>query len=451
MINVTLQQIKNWISCEIDNQYLNQSIKGVTINSRKITKDMLFIPFRGENVDGHRFIAQAFKEGAGASLAKKGTQLNPDIQGPIIWVEDTLKALQNLAKAYLQHVNPKVIAVTGSNGKTTTKDMIESVLSTEFKVKKTQGNYNNEIGMPLTLLELDKDTEISILEMGMSGFHQIELLSNIAEPDIAVITNIGESHMQDLGSREGIAQAKSEITIGLKDQGIFIYDGDEPLLMPHVKKVHDAKLISIGLGKDNTYVCHIDDVETDGIAFTLNNNESYILPILGTHNMKNAATAIAIGHELGLSYNTIKNNIRNVQLTGMRMERHLTTDNITVINDAYNASPTSMKAAIDTLDSMDGRKILILADVLELGQNSQTLHEQVGEYLKDKSIDILFTFGDEAEYIYNKGKAFVKYANHFQDKSNLIKELKSLVKDNDKVLAKGSRGMKLEDIVEALI
>ena len=161
---------------------------------------MLFVPFKGENVDGHRFVEQALKDGAGASFYEKGQDISDSIQGPIIWVDDTLTALQQLAKAYLKHVNPKVIGVTGSNGKTTTKDMIESVLHTEFRVK-TQGNYNNEIGLPLTILQLDKDTEISILEMGMSGFHEIELLSKIAEPDIAVITNIGESHMQDLGSR----------------------------------------------------------------------------------------------------------------------------------------------------------------------------------------------------------------------------------------------------------
>ena len=347
-------------------------------------------------------------------------------------------------------MNPKVIAVTGSNGKTTTKDMIESVLTTEFKVKKTQGNYNNEIGMPLTILDLDEDTEISILEMGMSGFHEIELLSSIAQPDIAVITNIGESHMQDLGSREGIAKAKSEITIGLKENGTFIYDGDEPLLKPHLEQLNKAKLISVGLGNSNTLVCHVDDIETEGIAFTIN-DKSFTLPILGTHNMKNATIAIAIGHELGLSYETIKDNINHVKLTGMRMERHQTTNNVTVINDAYNASSTSMKAAIDTLSSMEGRKILILADVLELGENSQSMHEEVGAYLNNKAIDVLYTYGDEARFIFNTGQNEVPTAQHFDDKSELIKELKTIVKENDKILVKGSRGMKLEEVVEALI
>ena len=281
---------------------------------------------------------------------------------------------------------------------------------------KTQGNYNNEIGLPLTILQLDKDTEISILEMGMSGFHEIELLSKIAEPDIAVITNIGESHMQDLGSREGIAKAKSEITIGLKSDGTFIYDGDEPLLKPHVENVKDAKLVSVGLNHDNTLVCKVENSKNDGIAFTINNKEHYELPILGIHNMKNATIAIAIGHELGLDYDTIQKNISNVQLTGMRMERHVTNNQITVINDAYNASPTSMKAAIDTLSNMNGRKIIVLADSLELGENSQRMHEDVGAYLDNKGIHTLLTYGNDAKFISRTGGQFVEDVAYFQIK-----------------------------------
>ena len=413
---------------------------------------MLFIPFKGENVDGHRFVEQALKDGAGALFYQKDVLLPEDIEGPIIWVDDTLQALQDLAKAYLKYVNPKVIAVTGSNGKTTTKDMIECVLNTEFNVKKTQGNYNNEIGMPLTILDLDKNTDISILEMGMSGFHEIELLSTIAEPDIAVITNIGESHMQDLGSREGIAQAKSEITIGLKSNGTFIYDGDEPLLKPHVEQIKEAKCISIGLEQGNSLVCSVNDqVETEGIAFTINHQQEYELPILGIHNMKNAAIAIAVGQELGLSYKTIQHNIKRVKLTGMRMERHETEQQVTVINDAYNASPTSMKAAIDTLSNMNGRKIIVLGDVLELGDNSQRMHEEVGTYLQNKHIDQLITFGSEATFIHNTGKSYVDEAHHFNDKEKLISYMTHIVQPDDNVLIKGSRGMKLEEVVDALI
>ncbi|MEB5784249.1 UDP-N-acetylmuramoyl-tripeptide--D-alanyl-D-alanine ligase [Staphylococcus pseudoxylosus] len=451
MIEVTLEQIQEWIPCEIDNEYMDQGIQGVSIDSRDIKSQNLFIPFKGEHVDGHQYVAQALRDGAGASFYQKGTLLDENVEGPIIWVDDTLTALQQLAKAYLEFVNPQVIAVTGSNGKTTTKDMIESVLKPQFKVKKTQGNYNNEIGMPLTILELDIDTEISILEMGMSGFHEIEFLSNLAEPDIAVITNIGESHMQDLGSREGIAKAKSEITVGLKPGGLFIYDGDEPLLKPYVNQLTNVDLVSIGKHSTNSLVSQIESINNDGIAFTINEEERFELPILGEHNMKNATIAIAVGKRMKLSYDTIFNNLREVQLTGMRMQQYHTSDNSLVINDAYNASPTSMKAAIDTLAVMNGRKILVLGDVLELGPNSQIMHEQVGEYLNGKDIDTLFTFGEESQYISNVGNQYVNHMEHFENKQKLIETIKTYVQPEDKVLVKGSRGMKLEEVVEALI
>lgn len=451
MIEVTLEQIQEWIPCEIDNEYMDQGIQGVSIDSRDIKSQNLFIPFKGEHVDGHQYVAQALRDGAGASFYQKGTFLDENVEGPIIWVDDTLTALQQLAKAYLEFVNPQVIAVTGSNGKTTTKDMIESVLKPQFKVKKTQGNYNNEIGMPLTILELDIDTEISILEMGMSGFHEIEFLSNLAEPDIAVITNIGESHMQDLGSREGIAKAKSEITLGLKPGGLFIYDGDEPLLKPYVNQLSNVDLVSIGKHSTNSLVSQIESINNDGIAFTINEEERFELPILGEHNMKNATIAIAVGKRMKLSYDTIFNNLREVQLTGMRMQQYHTSDNSLVINDAYNASPTSMKAAIDTLAVMNGRKILVLGDVLELGPNSQIMHEQVGEYLNGKDIDTLFTFGEESQYISNVGNQYVNHMEHFENKQKLIETIKTYVQPEDKVLVKGSRGMKLEEVVEALI
>lgn len=451
MIEVTLKQIKAWIPCEIDEKYLDHTIKGVTIDSRKIDEGNLFIPFKGENTDGHRFVEQALQDGAGAVFYQKDVKPEHPVEGPVIWVDDTLLALQELAKAYLQHVQPKVIAVTGSNGKTTTKDMIESVLKPNFKVKKTQGNYNNEIGMPLMILELDEDTEISILEMGMSGFHQIELLSEIAQPDIAVITNIGESHMQDLGSREGIARAKFEIVAGLKPEGVLLYDGDEPLLVPHVHTLENNQAISIGISSENEVVCHVEQHDALGIAFSINDQEHYQIPILGIHNMRNAAIAITVGKLSGLDYETIKTNIAQVQLTQMRMELHHSKQDVAVINDAYNASPTSMKAAIDTLSAMDGRKILILADVLELGENSAAMHASVGEYLEDKGIDYLLTYGEEAAHIHQAGKAFVETAEHFDDKTQLIEYTLAHVQPKDNVLIKGSRGMALEEVAQALL
>ncbi|MDU0477503.1 UDP-N-acetylmuramoyl-tripeptide--D-alanyl-D-alanine ligase [Staphylococcus chromogenes] len=451
MIEITLNQIKQWIDCEIDTSYLGHPIKGVSIDSRHIEKGQLFVPFVGENVDGHQFTEQALIDGAGAVFFQRDSQIEVPNNGPVIVVEDTLVALQQLAKAYIKEVNPTVIAVTGSNGKTTTKDMIENVLSTNYRVKKTLGNYNNEIGLPLTILQLDHDTEISILEMGMSGFHEIELLSNIAEPDYAVITNIGESHMQDLGSREGIAKAKFEIVSGLKEKGKLLYDGDEPLLTPHVQTLAKEQCISIGLNTSNDVSCHILSHDDEGITFEINSKNQFRLPVIGEHNMRNAAIAITIAQLLDVDEKTIQSQLNHLQLTGMRMQKFQAHNGATIINDAYNASPTSMKAAIDTLSQMEGRKILILGDVLELGEQSKILHMSVGQYLENKKIQMLYTYGEAALDIHEKGKRHVEEAIHFNDKTKMTRYIASILSASDKVLVKGSRGMKLEEVVDALI
>lgn len=452
MIQITLKQLSQWIEdCRIDQKFLDYHISGATIDSRHIEKGQLFIPFKGERVDGHHFCEQALSDGAGAVLFEEKSDVPPPSNGPVIFVKDTLIALQQLAQKYLQYVAPTVIAVTGSNGKTTTKDMIENTLSAHYKVKKTRGNYNNEIGMPLTILELDKDTEIAILEMGMSGFHEIELLSKIAQPDYAVITNIGESHMQDLGSREGIAQAKFEIVKGLKAEGRLLYDGDEPLLKPHIATMDASRTISIGLSKGNDVSCRILEHSEAGITFEINRKARFTIPVLGEHNMRNAAIAITIAQMLNVPNSVIHNQLQQLQLTGMRMEKFVSKSGATVINDAYNASPTSMKAAIDTLSTMNGRKILILGDVLELGEQSKMMHASVGKYINDKGIDLLYTFGEASMDIHEKGKKFVDEAIHFDSKDKMIRYISSILQQRDIILVKGSRGMRLEEVVEALI
>ncbi|MBI5975495.1 UDP-N-acetylmuramoyl-tripeptide--D-alanyl-D-alanine ligase [Staphylococcus canis] len=451
MIDITLKQLSQWIEpCQIDENYLEHCILGATIDSRQIQKGQLFIPFKGENVDGHRFCEQALEDGAGAVLFQEDSEINPPQNGPVIFVKDTLTALQQLAKHYLEYVAPTVIAVTGSNGKTTTKDMIENVLSGKYQVQKTQGNYNNEIGMPLTILELDTRTEVSILEMGMSGFHEIELLSKIAKPDFAVITNIGESHMQDLGSREGIAQAKFEIVKGLKPEGTLLYDGDEPLLEPHVATM-TSRTISIGLNRKNDIVCQMLEQDENGITFELNHKSRYTLPVMGEHNMRNAAIAITIAQRLDVPEDMIHERLQHLKLTGMRMEKLVSQNGAIIINDAYNASPTSMKAAIDTLSTMNGRKLLILGDVLELGEQSKRMHISVGKYLAEKNIDFLYTFGEAAMDIHEKGKHFVEEAIHFDTKDKMIRYISSIIRPKDTVLVKASRGMKMEEVVDALL
>ncbi|MEB7780286.1 UDP-N-acetylmuramoyl-tripeptide--D-alanyl-D-alanine ligase [Mammaliicoccus fleurettii] len=449
MMNIKLRKIKEWIDCEIQEGYLDEVVQGTCIDSRKIEKSNLFIPFKGENVDGHRFVSQTLENGAGASFWQKDIPNPP--KGPIIFVEDTLVALQDLAKSYLRYVNPKVVAITGSNGKTTTKDMVECVLNKSFKVKKTQGNYNNEIGCPLTILDLDEDTEVSILEMGMSGFGEIRELTLLAEPDVAIVTNIGESHMQDLGSREGIAKAKFEITEGLKDDGLFIYDGDEPLLKSIVTSINNTK-VSVGTNVDNNVIIQTNQSTSNGINFQLNNsNMVYHLSILGEHNVKNATYAIQVAKQFGVTEDIIQSTLDDLVLTDMRMQRIETEKYGLLINDAYNASPTSMKAAIDTLHNMESDdKILILADVLELGDMSKEMHQQVGYYLEGKDIQTLITYGEEAAHISNIASEYIQNHYHFDSKEKITDYLKEHLNGESVTLFKGSRGMSLETIINSL-
>ena len=445
MINRSLNWIKKHTTGTLDAMYEEVMISGVSIDSRNIHEGVLFIPFKGEHVDGHKYVADAIDKGAYAALWQRDAGEVPrDL--PVIVVEDTLTALQQLSKAYLKEVDPKVIAVTGSNGKTTTKDMIEAVLSPHFKVKKTQGNYNNEIGLPLTLCQLDEDTEISILEMGMSGFGEISLLSHIAEPHIAAITNIGESHMRDLGSREGIAKAKYEITDGLT--GPLFYDGDEALLKPLVKDNKDAH--RIGFNEDNEYYIHEMIMQDKHLQFKVN-DDIYIVPTLGSHNARNATIAIAIGSYLGLSPEQINHSLQQLELTGMRMEQLEGKDGALLINDAYNASPTSMKAAIDTVSQMDSEvKIIVFGDVLELGEDEVMYHEQVGAYLQGKQIDYVFTTGNAARHISKAAEPFTT-VQHFDTKEALTNHLKGMLNAHTSVLFKASRGMKLETIINELL
>nr|WP_263315097.1 UDP-N-acetylmuramoyl-tripeptide--D-alanyl-D-alanine ligase [Mammaliicoccus sp. Marseille-Q6498] len=448
-MNIKLSTILKWIDCDIEEEYLDYMVQGTCIDSRKLEKSNLFIPFKGEHVDGHRFVEQTLANGAGASFWQKDIPNPP--KGPLIFVEDTLQALQSLAKAYLKYVNPKIVAVTGSNGKTTTKDMVECVLRQSYKVKKTQGNYNNEIGCPLTILDLEDDTEVSILEMGMSGFGEIRELTLLAEPDVAIVTNIGESHMQDLGSREGIAKAKFEITEGLNSDGLFIYDGDEPLLKPLVESF-DYASISVGLNEGNKVVIHTNQTSDNGINFQLNNEQAvFHLNILGEHNVKNATYAIQVAKHFGVTDDVIQNALGELLITDMRMQQIPTKQYGLFINDAYNASPTSMKAAIDTLDKMEQTdKTLILADVLELGDMSKEMHEQVGAYLEGKNIQTLLTYGNEAAHISKNAKSFIDNTIHFDSKDDIVSYLKNHLDSNSVTLFKGSRGMSLETIIDAL-
>ncbi|WP_153126758.1 UDP-N-acetylmuramoyl-tripeptide--D-alanyl-D-alanine ligase [Peribacillus tepidiphilus] len=453
MIKRSLQEIASMMNGQLNKEY-DIEIRGVSIDSRKIEEGNLFIPFKGEHVDGHQYVKSAIEKGAGASLWQKDVP-NPPEDIPLIFVEDPLKALQALAKNYLMQLSVKVVGITGSNGKTTTKDMVAALLSTQYRVHKTSGNYNNHIGLPLTILTMSEDTEVAVLEMGMSGRGEIELLSKLAEPDLAIITNIGEAHLLDLGSREGIAEAKLEIMSGLKEDGVLIYHGDEPLLKERVEG-HSIRNLTFGLGHQNTvYAEYIKTREKDTLFKTNLYGTEFVLPVLGAHNVQNAMAAILAARELGITPENIKAGLSSVQLTNMRMEMKKGKRGEIIINDAYNASPTSMKAAIDLVTELTGfnRKILVLGDMLELGPKEEEFHLKIGAMIKPGSVDQLFTYGRLGKKIAEGAmKVLPKEAIFsYEDKEELIATLINQVSKNDLILVKASRGMKLEEVVQALM
>ncbi|ANT55632.1 UDP-N-acetylmuramoyl-tripeptide--D-alanyl-D-alanine ligase [Bacillus sp. RSS_NA_20] len=454
MIKRTVKQVAQMAGGTLSNEtFGEEQIHGVTTDTRKVSKGALFIPLIGEHFNGHTFASKAVELGAAAVLWNE-TEANPPSGVPVILVEDTLTALQQLAKSFLKEENPQVVGITGSNGKTTTKDMIHSVLQTTYRVHKTDGNFNNHIGLPLTILAMPEGTEIAVLEMGMSAKGEIEFLSKLAEPDAAVITNIGESHMQDLGSREAIADAKCEITKGLKEDGTFYYLGDEPLLRQRANALARS-VKTFGESEDcDIKVIHIHQL-AEGTEFQVEGYaQGFLIPVLGKHNVKNALAAIAIGQHFGLNERQIAQGLMQTKLTGMRLELFKTDKGITVINDAYNASPTSMKAAIDLVGDMDGfaNRILVLGDMLEMGSEEENYHFEVGEYIKPEFIDHVLTFGRLGAFIAEGAKkAFGDdRVSSYMDKEELKKKLADVAGPDDVVLVKASRGMRLEDVITAL-
>lgn len=423
---------------------LNQELQGVGTDTRQDLTNQLYVPLIGDHFNGHDFIEVAIAQGALAVFWQKDHPFPEHLTTkPVIYyVDDTLEALQQLAKVYRDKVDPKVIGITGSNGKTSTKDLVASVLKASFRTHVTKGNFNNHIGLPLTILNMPATTEILVLEMGMSAKGEIEVLSNLARPDIAVITNIGESHIEFLKTKMGISEAKLEILTGLTKGGVFVYDGDEPLL----NKNYAFKTIRVGFEERNDYRIEAVVVTSDGTSFQLNHQTPFNIPLVGKHHAKNASYAVAIAHHLGVSDAAIQAGFDNMIKTGMRFEVTSKGPH-QVINDAYNASPTSMCGLIDIVSDLETtkQKVLILGDMYELGEKTEDYHRMVGAYVTDK-VDLLLTVGEAARHI--KTNEQIKH-HHFETRAALSTYLNQLSKPS--LLAfKASRGMQLEKVIEQL-
>lgn len=448
-----------------DENFYSTTIQGVTTDSRKVSAGQLFIPLVGDNFDGHQFVEQAFQDGAVAALWQADKEIPRSlVSACLIVVDDTLHALQQLAAHYRQQLDLKVVGITGSNGKTTTKDLVASLLAGQYRVHKTAGNFNNHIGLPLTVLQLDDTVEIVVLEMGMSGFGEIDLLTRIAQPDLVMITNIGDAHLLQLGSREGIAKAKLEIVNGLRPGGIVLINGDEPLLHAGIQKLpynHTFKIHTFGIGATNEWTA--DDVQLSAISSTFQckcPQQSFDLSGLqlatpGMHNVSNALAAIACAHYFGVSPQIIAAQLTSATMTGMRIEPVRAANGALILSDAYNANPTAVRAAIDLIAELNSYRLkwLVLADMLELGPEELAMHAEIGSYVTPAKVDRLLTFGERSRHTATAALAqgFAPEAvHHFETKQQLSTWLLTHFSPDDLVLVKGSRGMKMEEVVVAL-
>lgn len=441
MAKITLAQAALWCGGRVEEQYKDITFCGASNDSRTITPGQLFVALVGVR-DGNDFAPMAFQNGAAAILTSR-----PDTGYPAIVVEDSRIALGEIAAALRQHIGMKVVGVTGSVGKSTTKEMIAAVLEGDYIVSKTPANFNNDLGLPMALLAMEEDTQIAVLEMGMSHFGEISYLSHIAKPDIAVITNIGTMHMENLGSRQGILQAKLEICDGMAADGQLCLPGDDPYLWGAREHI---SLPVTWFGASNA-LCQVQASavrQQDGLSFTVQTGEkefSVTLPLEGEHFVSDALSAICVGLALQVSPEHMASRLARFRNMAGRQEI-FETKGLTIINDAYNAGPESMAAALKVLGNRSGRRIAVLGDMLELGTCTADAHHDVG-VLAAQSADILLSYGPNSVFMRQgalDGGMKEENALAFTDRQQLVLKLRQLSAPGDVLLFKGSRGMRME-------
>ena len=430
-------------------------VSNIVIDSRKAGKDSAFVAIVGENLDGHNFINLAINQGCKTIIKNKNN--NVDIENKevnVIEVSDTEIALGDIAKFYKNKFKIPFIAVTGSVGKTTTRDMVYSTISAKYNSLKNVGNLNNQFGVPLTLFNLNKEHECAVIEMGMSGFNEIEYLANIVNPQIGITSNIGYSHVEHLGSRDGIFKAKMEIATNFDENSLLIVNGDDDCLKTLKTKDLVYKLRTFGFDKDNDIYCESYEMDEESINFVAVINgkkEEFFIPTVGKHNIYNAMAAILVGLNLNMTIEEIKDGLKNFQCTKNRLDI-IKKDKLTIIDSVYNASIDSMSAALNILGRYENRRVAILGDMFEMGEFAEFGHRQVGKAALG-NIDIMIAIGKDSEFIVKELKENNMNENnlyHFETKEEAIESLDNIIKDDDVILVKASRGMNLEKVVEYL-
>ena len=445
MEKIILSEIAQWCGVKTN---LTGTINTISTDSRVIDENTLFVALKGERFDANDFVDDVLEKGAKAVVCSR---YNGE-SDRVLLVEDTGKALLQIAKGYRLKFKIPFVALTGSVGKTTTKGMVHAVLSEKFNTLKTQGNLNNEIGVPKTLFCLENSHEAAVIEMGMNHFEEISRLTKTVLPDIGIITNVGTAHIENLGSRQGILKAKYEITEGMKKGSPLIINGDNDMLS--TIDTNDFEIIKFGIDSSNLYM-KAEDVKflPDGSEFTAvceNERVKAFVPAVGIHNVYNALCAMCVGKKMGFTLSEAAVALKNFAPEGMRQNVR-EVKGYTFIEDCYNANPDSMKASLVTLNTIKKtRSIAVLGDMLELGSYSDTAHYEVGKIAGDVKTDIVITFGELSTLIKKGAEENGTESYSFSDKRELTNFLKSILKENDTVLFKGSRSMKMEEIFHEL-
>ncbi len=437
-------------------------ITGVRHDSRECASGDMFVAIVGKNQDGHKYIPQVVEAGCRTVLVSHENEWSAEVENVqvnIIKVHDTVYAMGELAKYYLDTLDVMKVAVTGSVGKTSVRDMIYYVLGEKYNCGRNLKNYNNNIGLPISIFQFDDSTEAVVLEMGMDDFGEIDRLAEIVRPNIAVITNIGMAHIEKLGSRDGIFKAKMEITKHITEYngrpGALVFPQDNEFLTPE-RTAGGYRQITIGEDGESLYIISaVDDFGLEGIEFTLENraeSRRFKIPVAGRHNAVNGAVAVAVGALAGIDMEEAAEGLAKTELTGSRL-RSLKSEKLTVIDDTYNANPDSMKSAMRVLERSrgDGKKVAVLGDMFELGQESARQHFGVGLFARNLRIDALIAIGEDARHIAEGAAGGAVEVAHYEKKEDFYKDMGRLADFGDIILVKGSRGMEMEQVVEKLL
>lgn len=454
-MKMQLSEVARALGIESEDQYDQITITSVSFDSRSLEQGALFVPLIASN-DGHEFVEAAKQNGACAALWQKDHENRP--QGiPLLIVDDTLEALQKIGKYYLQKINPKVVAITGSNGKTTTKDMIAAVLSTQFNVAKTRDNFNNHIGVPMTVLSMEPNTEILVVEIGMDHFGELDHLVHLVDPDVAVITMIGEAHIEFFKTRDRIADAKMEITHALKEDGLLVYNGDEPLLIERAEKLDfETKTFGTGANVDLQAQNIVSDAEKTSFRVKQWPELNFTIPMIGAYNVKNALAALCVGSEFQIDPRSMVKALEHFDLTRNRTEWVKASNGADVLSDVYNSNPTACAEVLKAFQNAEttGRRYAVLGDMLELGEQGPKMHADLADKIDPKKVDEVFLCGplmkNLAEALtdkFDQGKIH-HYATG--EKEQLVSDLKERLRSEDMVMLKGSHGIHLEDVLAEL-